>query len=70
MQVYWGKLAAKLTIWAATEVLLGLAGLDNLADYGEFIAGEPSLIDRPLPMIVTTGIKPNSEFALMLAATV
>ncbi|MFM7426261.1 MAG: hypothetical protein ACKO7W_14930 [Elainella sp.] len=41
-QVHWGKLAVKLTVWIATELLLGWVGLDNLADYGEFVLGEGS----------------------------
>lgn len=43
MQVKWGKMAAKITVWLAVEVLLGLVGLDNLADYGEFMLGDQTL---------------------------
>lgn len=42
-QIKWSKLAAKLTVWVASELLLGWTGLDNLADYGEFILGESAL---------------------------
>ncbi len=41
-QVQWGKLIVKLTLWAASELLLGWVGLDNLADYGEFVLGDAS----------------------------
>lgn len=43
MQVKWGKMAAKVTVWLAAEILLGLVGLDNLADYGEFTLGDATL---------------------------
>jgi hypothetical protein len=31
------QLWVELLIWVAAEVVLNLVGLDNLADYGEFI---------------------------------
>ncbi len=37
MQVNWQKLFTQTLIWIAAEVLLTLLGLDNLADYSEFI---------------------------------
>jgi hypothetical protein len=53
MQVKWGKMAAKVTIWLAAEVLLGLVGLDNLADYGEFTLGDATFSSsNPVPQIV------------------
>jgi hypothetical protein len=39
-RVQWGKLLVKLTFWAASELLLSWVGLDNLADYGEFVLGQ------------------------------
>jgi hypothetical protein len=39
----WSKIASKIIIWLATELLLNLVGLDNLADYSEFISGERSI---------------------------
>jgi hypothetical protein len=39
----WSKIASKIIIWLVTELLLNLVGLDNLADYSEFIAGERSI---------------------------
>lgn len=71
MQVHWGKMAAKLSVWVATEILLSLVGLDHLADYGEFMAGESSmLLDRPMQTWVTIGATPNPDFSSMLAAPV
>ncbi len=37
MQVQWKKLLAKTIVWLAAEILLSFLGLDNLADYGEFL---------------------------------
>ena len=37
MRVRWKKLLAKTLVWVVAEVLLTLLGLDNLADYSEFI---------------------------------
>ena len=37
MQVKWKKLLAKTVIWLAAEILLNFLGVDDLADYGEFI---------------------------------
>jgi hypothetical protein len=38
MQVYWKTLTLKIVSWIIVEVALNLAGLDNLANYGEFIS--------------------------------
>lgn len=57
MQVKWAKLAVKVTIWLTVEVLLGLVGLDNLADYGEFVAGDSPLMQQrsaPVALIMPT----------------
>lgn len=37
MQKPWQKTVAKLVIWLAAEILLNFLGIDNLADYGEFV---------------------------------
>ena len=34
----WKKLLLNLSIWLTAEVVLTVLGLDNLADYSEFIA--------------------------------
>lgn len=31
------KLLVRITIWIAAEIILNFLGLDNLADYSEFI---------------------------------
>lgn len=38
MKVKWKKLITMSLMWLASEIVLNFSGLDNLADYGEFIA--------------------------------
>ena len=37
MKIKWSKLIIYLTIWLATELFLTFLGMDDLADYSEFI---------------------------------
>ena len=37
MNVCWQKLLIKILFWLAAEILLTLLGIDDLADYSEFI---------------------------------
>lgn len=39
MHIHWKKLVFTTTLWLVTEVILNLLGLDNLADYSEFLFG-------------------------------
>lgn len=41
-------IVAKLLIWLAGEILLGLLGLDTLADYTEFLSAHTH---DPVPMV-------------------
>lgn len=59
MQVKWGKMAIKVTIWLTTEVLLNLAGLDNLADYGEFLGEHPPMQIRRTAQIALITAQPT-----------
>jgi hypothetical protein len=54
MKNQWQKLLVKLTIWLATEILLNLVGLDNLADCSEFLFSYKCLsqIDMFVPNLV------------------
>jgi hypothetical protein len=36
-KVRWKRLLLEITIWIVAEVVLSLFGMDNLADYGEFV---------------------------------
>ena len=55
MKNQWQKLFIKLTIWLAAEILLNLLGLDDLADYSEFLASDKSLsqFNAIVPGLVT-----------------
>lgn len=33
----WQRIWAKATFWLVTEIILNLLGIDNLADYSEFL---------------------------------
>ena len=67
MQVKWGKMAAKVTVWLAVEILLSLVGLDNLADYGEFTLGDATLSSSNLTMEIVTGTTGRVKNPLFLS---
>lgn len=37
MKVRWKKLLVKTSVWVTAEIILTVVGLDNLADYSEFV---------------------------------
>lgn len=37
METRWGNLIIKITIWLAAEVFLTAIGIDDIADYSEFL---------------------------------
>ena len=49
MQIKGKNLLAKTVVWLAAEILLSFLGLDNLADYSEFI------FDRDIDLLVLIG---------------
>ena len=48
------NLIIKLSIWLMTEILLTFLGLDNLADYSEFISGKDIIYYRQTIYYVLT----------------
>lgn len=44
MQVKWKKLLTETVIWLAAEILLNFLGVDELADYGEFICQKDTVV--------------------------
>jgi hypothetical protein len=40
MKVRWQKLLVTVTFWLATEICFNFLGIDNLADYSEFICNQ------------------------------
>ena len=57
MKLQWRKLLVKTTVWIAAEIILNLLGLDNLADYSEFIYEQEipilSQYSQPTTLIIT-----------------
>lgn len=51
MQPSWKKSVLKVTVWIAAEIVLNLIGIDDLADYSEFIF-ESRHITADLPATV------------------
>lgn len=37
MNINWHKLLVKISFWLAAEIVLNLLGIDDLADYSEFV---------------------------------
>lgn len=37
MTLNWHRLLSQLLLWLALEIILNLVGLDDLADYSEFV---------------------------------
>lgn len=37
MNVHWKKLLVRIIFWLFTEIWFGSLGIDNLADYSEFV---------------------------------
>ena len=46
MKVQWHKLWIKTILWLGTEILLTFIGLDDLADYSEFLCQQQELASR------------------------
>jgi len=44
MKIKWKKLLARVTFWLLVEISLNLLGLDNLADYSEFVFDRPEVV--------------------------
>ena len=43
MKFRWQKLLTKITLWLGMEILLNMMGLDDLADYTEFLGNNKRL---------------------------
>ncbi len=50
MKISWKILFTKTLFWLTTEISLTLMGIDDLADYGEFIFEKPWYFNATLPM--------------------
>ena len=48
MNVRWQKLLVKTSFWLATEIVLNLIGIDDLADYSEFLLQDRNNFSSPI----------------------
>ncbi len=44
MSVRWQKLLLTITFWLATEICFNFLGIDDMADYSEFIFEKPVIL--------------------------
>lgn len=51
MKTQWKKMWVKAAFWLVTEIILNLLGLDNLADYSEFIFEQEIEMAKHQPQI-------------------
>jgi hypothetical protein len=52
MTIRWKPLVTNLAFWLFVELWLGFLGLDNLADYGEFLQKIPPQQNQPAIFVV------------------
>lgn len=51
MKTNWRKIIIEIAIWLFTEILLNIAGLDDLGNYGEFVFAQKNIgIFNPTPI--------------------
>jgi len=51
MNILWKNLLIKTVLWLVVEVILTLLGLDNIADYSEFVFGQDTTASYIQPNI-------------------
>lgn len=44
MNIKWSKLVLKIVVWLSAEIFLTALGLDNIADYSEFVFQDGALV--------------------------
>ncbi|MDJ0637054.1 MAG: hypothetical protein QNJ34_28015 [Xenococcaceae cyanobacterium MO_188.B29] len=65
MKVIWKQSLYRVTVWLAAEIILNCLGIDNLADYSEFVFERNTIdFDGSYYFSKTSG---KSQFALELA---
>lgn len=52
MRVKWKKLLIKTAVWLVAEILLNLLGMDNLADYSEFVFERDLVNQQQLTILI------------------
>ena len=46
MKVIWKEFLCKVMVWLAAEIILNCVGLDDLADYSEFVVSVAKSLER------------------------
>jgi hypothetical protein len=62
MKMQWKRLWVKATIWLATEIILNVLGLDNLADYSEFLFEKEIAIATHQPQMAVVVLPDRPQF--------
>jgi hypothetical protein len=44
MKIVWKKSLIRATVWLAAEIILNCVGLDDMADYSEFVFERPIIV--------------------------
>jgi hypothetical protein len=44
MRLKWKNLLCQIAVWLVAEIILNLLGIDNLADYGEFVFDKDAIM--------------------------
>lgn len=51
MQIHWPKFLLKILFWLSAEIALTCLGLDDLADYSEFLLQDRNTFLSPVPPV-------------------
>ncbi|HEY9635307.1 MAG TPA: hypothetical protein V6D14_18030 [Coleofasciculaceae cyanobacterium] len=62
MKTQWKKIWLKGALWLVTEIILNLFGLDNLADYSEFIFEQEVMIATHQSQMTVVAASHNPRF--------
>jgi hypothetical protein len=67
MKRQWKKIWIQAILWLFTEIILNVLGLDNLADYSEFIFEQKNAIAKRQPQlaVVIPLRRPKDYYSLM-----
>ncbi|MDJ0577742.1 MAG: hypothetical protein QNJ65_21605 [Xenococcaceae cyanobacterium MO_234.B1] len=63
MKIQWKKLWGKIIFWLGAEIVLTLIGLDDLADYSEFIGQQKEVasIEQAYPTLTVNFVNGYSH---------
>jgi hypothetical protein len=64
MKTQWQKIWVKAIAWLVVEIVLNVLGLDNLADYSEFIFEKEAAIARLQPQTTTAMLSSLPQFEI------